>query len=58
MSQRMISTTVYLRPDQIKDLKRLSDKTGIPQAVMIRRGVDFAITETKSDRALGKRGGK
>ena len=52
---RMISTTVYLTPRQVAELKRLSLRSGVPQSVMIRRGVDFAIQETKSDIAMGKK---
>ena len=49
---------MYLTHEQVRELKRLSSRTGVPQSVMIRRGVDFAIKETSMDLALGKKGGK
>lgn len=43
MSRRKVSTTVYLLEDQAAELQRLSDLTRVPQAVMIRDGVDHAL---------------
>ncbi len=34
---------MWLDTEQIKRLKALSKKTGIPMSVMIRRGVDWTI---------------
>jgi hypothetical protein len=34
---------MWLDADQIKGLKALSKKTGIPMSVLIRRGVDWTI---------------
>ena len=34
---------MWLDTDQIKTLKALSKKTGIPMSVLIRRGVDWTI---------------
>lgn len=36
MARKKISTTVYLEPSQVRDLKALSDLTRVPQAVLIR----------------------
>ena len=42
---RMISTTVYLTQDQLRRLKAITQRTGIPQAVVIRRGVEIALKD-------------
>jgi hypothetical protein len=36
-------TSVYLTLAQTTALKKISDRTGIPQSVLIRRGVEMAI---------------
>jgi len=33
-------TNIYLRPDQLKQLKVLNEKTGAPVAELVRRAVD------------------
>jgi predicted DNA-binding protein len=33
-------TTVYLDPEHVEALKKLSDSTGIPQAMYIREAID------------------
>jgi hypothetical protein len=33
-------TNIYLRPDQMKQLKALNEKTGAPVAELVRRAVD------------------
>ena len=33
-------TNIYLRPDQMKKLKALNEKTGAPIAELVRRAVD------------------
>jgi predicted DNA-binding protein len=33
-------TNIYLRPDQMKKLKALNEKTGAPVAELVRRAVD------------------
>lgn len=38
-------TTVYLDADIHDELRRLSQATGIPMAVIIRRGVQLAIAD-------------
>ena len=43
-----MSTTQYstkLTPEQIKALRKISEKTHIPQAVLVRRAVDILIEE-------------
>lgn len=43
MSRKKISTTVYLEQNQVRALKRISDATNLPGAVLIREGVDLRI---------------
>jgi hypothetical protein len=38
-----IQLMTYVTPAQAKALKALSAKTGIPQSVMVRAGIDIAI---------------
>ena len=40
---RKIKTNVYLSPKQMAALKRISKKTDVPMAVLIRRGVDLLL---------------
>ena len=39
------STTVYMEDDQHASLVRITKATGIPMAVIIRRGIDMALAE-------------
>lgn len=39
-------TNIYLRPDQMKKLKALNEKTGAPVAELVRRAVDAYLTAT------------
>ena len=41
----MKRTALFLRPEQIKKLQMLSDKTGAPVAELIRRAVDKYLQE-------------
>jgi predicted DNA-binding protein len=55
MARNMTSTTVYLTPEQLRELRRLSERTGLPQSVLIRRGVNTVIDETRLDDATVRR---
>ena len=50
--------SVYLDLEQVERLKRLSDKTRVPQAVYIREGLDLVMSKhekkLKKSRAAGK----
>lgn len=50
---RKMATTVYLTESQWDALADLSKRTGVPQAVMIREGVDLALEKWK--RETGRR---
>jgi predicted DNA-binding protein len=41
----MKRTALFLRPEQIKKLQMLSDKTGAPVAELIRRAIDKYLKE-------------
>lgn len=45
---RKISTTIYLEPDQFESLKEISEATGAPMAVLIRRGIDRELAVRRS----------
>lgn len=45
---RMASTTVYLTLEQLEKLKEISEKTEIPQAAIIRKGVSIAIEQAEA----------
>ena len=47
MKQR---TNVYLRPDQMKQLKALNEKTGAPVAELVRRAVDAYLAERAKEK--------
>jgi hypothetical protein len=38
-----IKISTYIHPKQLAALKSISAKTGIPQSVIIRKGLDLAI---------------
>lgn len=40
MSRKMISTTIYLRPDQDARLKALNARTKVPVASIVRQAID------------------
>ena len=50
--------SVYLDLEQVERLKRLSDKTRVPQAVYIREGLDLVMSKhekkLKKSRTAGK----
>lgn len=43
VGRRKITTTVYLEPEQDDLLKALSERTNVPVAAYIRRGVDLVL---------------
>jgi Ribbon-helix-helix domain len=43
VKRNKIQMMAWITPAQAKALKRLSAKTGIPQSVIVRDGLDFAI---------------
>ena len=43
-------TNIYLRPDQMKKLKALNEKTGAPVAELIRRAVDEYLAKRAKEK--------
>jgi predicted DNA-binding protein len=45
MSRKKISTTIYITPEQAERLKLLHDRTNVPIAWYIRKGIDMVLKE-------------
>jgi hypothetical protein len=43
-------TNIYLRPDQVKQLKALHEKTGAPVAELVRRAVDDYLAKRAKEK--------
>ena len=43
MARRKIPTTVYIEPEQDQRLKSLSERTNVPVAEYIRKGIDLVL---------------
>ncbi|MCX8117835.1 MAG: ribbon-helix-helix domain-containing protein [Desulfobacterota bacterium] len=43
MSQTKVARTIYINSDQVEALKRLSDRTKVPQAVYVREALDMLL---------------
>jgi len=43
MARKKISTTVYLTPEQVEQLKLLHARTRVPVAEFIRQGIDLVL---------------
>jgi hypothetical protein len=48
MGRRKIPTTVYITPDQEKELKALHAKTRVPIAEYIRQGIDLVLESNRA----------
>lgn len=40
---RLKVTTVYIRPDQDTGIRKMSKKTRVPMAEIVRQGIDLAL---------------
>lgn len=54
-SQKKISTTVYITPEQNEKLSLLNERTKVPVAVYIREGIDL-ILKKHEDKLPGQIG--
>jgi predicted DNA-binding protein len=43
LSQTKIARTIYINSEQVEALKRLSEKTKVPQAVYVREALDMVL---------------
>lgn len=56
MARKKVITTVYLDAEQAERLRAISDETGIPQARLIRDGVDLVIDRHEAARRVAVHG--
>ena len=49
MGRRKVSITIYLEPEQVRDLRVLSDSTRRPQASMIREAIQDYLDSRRSE---------
>lgn len=47
MTRKKVATTIYITADQDRQLKLLSQATGMPMAELIRQGIDFILEKYK-----------
>ncbi|MBI3073809.1 MAG: ribbon-helix-helix domain-containing protein [Deltaproteobacteria bacterium] len=47
--RKMISTTIYITPEQMEKLKALHKKTKVPVAEFIRQGIDLILDKHKAE---------
>ena len=43
MAQKKVARTIYIKDEQLDALKRLSEKTKVPQAVYVREALDMLL---------------
>ncbi|MGA2518827.1 MAG: ribbon-helix-helix domain-containing protein [Thermodesulfobacteriota bacterium] len=43
MTQKMVARTMYIKDAQMEALKRLSEKTKVPQSVYVREALDMLL---------------
>ena len=43
MAQKKIARTIYIKDEQLEGLKRLSEKTKVPQSVYVREALDMLL---------------
>ena len=43
MTQKKVARTIYIKDQQLEALKRLSEKTKVPQSVYVREALDMLL---------------
>jgi predicted DNA-binding protein len=43
LAQKKVARTIYLKDEQLEALKRLSEKTKVPQSVYVREALDMLL---------------
>jgi predicted DNA-binding protein len=43
LSQKKVARTIYIKDEQMEALKRLSEKTKVPQSVYVREALDMLL---------------
>lgn len=54
MSRKKESTTLYVDPEALAELKAISVRTKVPMAVYWRRGLDLVLRELRKAEAEGR----
>lgn len=57
MSPRKVARTIFINSDQVEALKRLSDKTKVPQAVYVREALDMLLDKYSEQLKFDFKGG-
>ena len=52
MSQRKVARTIYITDEQLEALKRLSEKTKVPQSVYVREALDMLLEKSSEQLKL------
>ena len=52
----MTRTSLFVGVDQLDSLRKLSDETGIPMAVLMRKGIDQVLVDGQSHATALSRG--
>lgn len=55
ISRNKVSKTVYITLEQEEDLRRLSEKTRVPQSEYIREGIEIALKKYQHVIKSGKK---
>ena len=45
MARKKVSTTIYIEPEQLEQLKLLNERTKVPMAEYIREGIDLVLSK-------------
>lgn len=53
MARKSKRTSLFLFEDQLEDLARLSEQTGVPQSEMIRRAIDTYLKHRSVENGKG-----
>jgi predicted DNA-binding protein len=43
LAQKKVARTIYIKDEQLEALKRLSEKTKVPQSVYVREALDMVL---------------
>jgi len=49
LAQKKVARTIYIKDEQMEALKRLSEKTKVPQSVYVREALDMLLEKYLSD---------
>jgi predicted DNA-binding protein len=58
LGRRKAHTSIYLHPHQAEALKERSERTGVPQARMVREAIDAYLAKKRVEDALKRAASK